>query len=480
MKNSNRKLFPKIGQPKEELLRQMEVDKQNDLKWKEGKSFCLVYYPGEEKADMVQKAYNLFFTENALNPMSFPSLRRYETEVVSMVADLLHGDDEVVGSLTSGGTESILLAVKTARDFYRKEKPEINNPEIILPITAHPAFEKACHYFDVVPVFIPVDKNYHADLHALKTAITENTIMIVGSAPSYPQGVIDPIGQIAKMALERNILCHVDACVGGFFLPFMKKLNYPIPVFDFEVPGVTSMSADIHKFGYAAKGASVVLYKNTTLRKFQFFVSTGWPGGIYGSATIAGTRPGGSIAAAYAAIVGIGENGYLELTEKTMEITEKLRKGIELIPELKIMGKPDASILAFDSEMIDVYELADELNILGWHFERLQNPAGLHLTIHQIHELSADAFLHDLKVSVNKVKKFKVKHIGRNIKIAAVKRLIKILPEGTLARIQAQFSGKAVKSVRTAPMYGMMGALTGSEDLNQIVLDLLDKLNKPD
>lgn len=462
-----------------ELLQHMKAEKAGDLKWRDGKSFCLIYYPGEEKASLIQEAYNMFFTENALNPMSFPSLRKFEAEVVSMTADLFHGSDDTCGTLTSGGTESILMAVKTARDYSRVHKPEISRPEIILPSTAHPAFDKACHYFDVQAVHVPVDHEYRADIKTMREKISERTIMLVGSAPSYPHGVIDPVRELSDMALHHNLLLHVDACIGGFMLPFMKQLGYYVPEYDFTLPGVTSISADLHKYGYAAKGASVILYKTADLRKLQFFVSTEWPGGVYGSSSVAGSRPGGAIAAAWAALMSIGEDGYLELARTTMEVTDKIRKGIEAIPGLYLMGKPDMSILAFTSDTMNVYELADELNNAGWHFERLQDPAGLHLTINYIHKNAADAFLEDLRKAAGKVQKLKVRSFSSSMKLKMLRRLVKVLPKGSIAAMQRLFSGRsAPKMKRTAPLYGMMGVLAGTRDLNQIMLDLLDKLNR--
>lgn len=475
--------LPAEGLSREQLQKEIASRRLADLKWKEGKSFCLIYYPGDERAELVQEVYNLYFHENALNPMSFPSLRKFESEVVSMVAGLLGGGTEVSGTMTSGGTESILMAVKTARDHARHLHPEIVKPEIVLPVTAHPAFDKACHYFDVTPVYVPVDTtSFRAKVCEVEKALSPNTILLVGSAPSYPHGVIDPIAELSALALKNKLLLHVDACIGGMLLPFIRKNDSTLPDFDFTLPGVTSISVDLHKYGYAAKGASVILYRNNNLRKYQFFVSTQWPGGIYGSPSLAGSRPGGAIASAWAALTGIGEKGYTEMAEATMRVTGLLKQEIASLPELEIMGDPDMSILAFNSTKVNMYEVADELNLAGWHFERLQNPEGLHLTVNYIHtEAIARQFLQDLKKAVQQAGKFKLKTIGESIKLAAVKRLIKLLPQGTVAKLQSQFSGKAaVNAVRTAPIYGMMGALSGSEDLEQIVLDLLDKLNRPD
>jgi sphinganine-1-phosphate aldolase len=472
--------IPQKGLRREDVMERLRAAKKDDLKWKDGKSFCLIYYPGDEKASMIQEAYNLYFTENALNPMSFPGLRKFETEVVTMMSNLLGGNSNTVGTMTSGGTESILMAVKAARDYARKHKPEIKHPEIVVPITAHPAFDKACYYFDVKLVHTPVDSACRADVTQMEKAINANTIMLVASAPSYPHGVLDPVKKISELAARKNLLCHVDACIGGMILPFMKLNGIAVDDFDFKLPGVTSMSADLHKYGYAAKGASVILYHHEDLRKFQFFVSTQWPGGIYGSASVAGSRPGGAIAAAWAALMGIGVEGYRELTRTTIETTKKITEGIKKIPELKLMAEPEMSIIAFDSPTINVFELADELNLMGWHFERLQNPPGLHLTVNYIHHTVVDDFLKDLRTAVSVVKKFKLKHLSQSIKVAAFKRLLKILPEGTIAKLQAQFSGKGpLQPSRTAAMYGMMGTLQGTDDLDQIVLELLNKLNKP-
>lgn len=467
--------IPEKGIPKIDLIQQMRAERQNDLKWKQGKSFCLIYYPGREYEEIIQEAYNLFFTENALNPISFPSIRRFENETVRMVLNLMHGNERSAGTMTSGGTESIFLAVKTAADYAAKKKPGII-PEVILPETAHPAFNKACYYLKLKVISIPVKQDFRADVEAMKKTITKNTILLVGSAPSYPHGVIDPLEELSALAVEKDLLFHVDACIGGFMLPFMEKIGYTIPRFDFRLAGVTSISADLHKYGYTAKGASLVLYRDHDLRRYQFFVHTSWAGGIYGSSGLAGSKPGGTIAAAWATLNGIGMEGYKKLANKSMNATKALKTGIIEIPGLYLLGQPDMSILAFTSDKVNIYEVADELNLKGWHFERLQNPAAIHLTVSQIHDGVTQQFLEDLEQAVEKASKHKLRQISTTIKVNVVKRLVKILPPGLLAKIQSQFSGKIKK--RTAPMYGMMGALNGSEDLDEIVLDLLDRLSR--
>jgi len=287
--------LPPKGIPADDVLSAMLELREHDARWQDGKTWSLVYHAGDELIEFVKEAYTMFFSENGLNPTAFPSLKKFEAEVVAMTASLLGGGKETVGNMTSGGTESILMAVKTAREWARAKNSANIAPEMVLPETAHPAFEKAAHYFSVKPVRVPVGANFRADVAAAKAAITPNTVLMVGSAPSYPQGVVDPIPELAQIAQEKGLLFHVDACVGGFMLPFVRKLGYAVPDFDFRVPGVTSMSADLHKYAYTAKGASVILYKKKTLRRHQYFVYTDWSGGIYASPIMTGTRPGGAI-----------------------------------------------------------------------------------------------------------------------------------------------------------------------------------------
>ncbi|MES2591343.1 MAG: aspartate aminotransferase family protein [Bacteroidota bacterium] len=466
--------FPSKASSREEILDYVNNKKLKDIDWKKGKAFCLVYHPGDERANLIKEIYNLYFSDNALNPTAMPSLAEFEAETVSMCADLFNGDENVRGNITTGGTESILLAVKTARDWAKKHKPHITKPNVVLPASAHPAFMKAFHYFNVDFIPVALGSDYRANPAAMRAAVNKDTIMIMGSAPSYPHGLMDPITEIAAIAKEKNIFCHVDACVGGFMLPFMKKAGYNIPAWDFSVDGVTSISADIHKYGYSSKGSSVILYKNAEIRKFQFSLYTKWNGGVYGSPTMTGTRPGGSIAGAWAALKGIGMDGYLELTTTTMDVTNKIKAAINSTDELELIGHPDMSILAFKSDKLDVFKLADELNKKGWHFERQQLPPSLHFTINYIHRLVVDDFIKDLQECVETAKKFNLSSLANSLQVNAVKGLSKILPSGTIAKLQ---KGGSVKKENTAAMYGMMGALSGTDDLEEIVLDFLDKIN---
>ncbi len=467
--------FPQHATSVIDLLETVKQKKQKDIDWRSGKAFCLIYYPGNEREENIKKVFDQYYADSALNPTATPSLAELETETVSMCADLFHGDEQVCGNITTGGTESIILAIKTARDWARKNKPNITQPHMVVPDSVHPAFFKAFHYLNIDYTTVKTGSDYRADVAAMEKAIASNTILLVGSAPSYPYGMIDPIEEIAALAKRKNLLCHVDACVGGFILPFIKELGYPIPRFDFEVDGVTSLSADIHKYGYSPKGASVVLYRTHELRKFQFTLYTKWSGGVYGSPTITGTRSGANIAAAWAAINTIGKDGYLEMAKATMETTERIKQAVEQSEELELMGKNDMCIVAFKSDKIDVYMLADELNKKGWHFERQQSPPSLHFTVNYIHKNAVDEFLADLKQAVADVREKRMAQMGNKLQSAMVKGLSSILPEGTIARLQKN-SKSDLNNENTAAMYGMLGALSGTDDLDKIVLDFLDTI----
>jgi len=476
--------LPLKGTSKEIILSRMRAMRQDDVDWRAGNVFSLVYSAGEAATDLLKEAYALFFSENALNPTAFPSLRQLETEVVAMSAGLLGGDGEMAGNMTSGGTESILMAVKTARDWGRARRPAIESPEMILPMSAHPAFEKAAHYFGVRPVRTLVGPDFRADVSAVRAAITPHTVLIVGSAPTYPHGVVDPIAELAQVAQEHETLLHVDACVGGFMLPFVRQLGYPVPDFDFSVPGVTSLSADLHKYGYAAKGASVILYRNRGLQRHQLFVYTDWPGGIYASPTVAGTRSGGAIAAAWAIMHYLGREGYLAIAEKVMQTAVRLREGISAIPGIHVLGEPHMSLLAVGSDALDIYEVGDEMSLRGWHLDRQQFPPSLHLTVNYAHIERADAFLDDLAAAVRLAKRPSLRKAGNTLTLALARRAARLLPEKLVSRLTARAStllgiGGGGLPRRSAAMYGMMGSLPNRGDLKELVLDLVQQFTRP-
>ena len=431
--------LPKTGQRREAVLEKMRALRSDDARWKEGKTFSLVYHASDEVSRLLADAYTMFMAENALSPMAFPSLRRFEAETVAMAADLFHGGAEAAGTLTSGGSESILLAVKTARDRLRVEKG-ITAPEMVLPRSVHPAFQKAAHYFGVKAVHAPLGPDFRADVGAMRGLVTANTVLVVGSAPAYPHGVVDPIEEIAALAQERGLSCHVDSCLGGFLLPFAKKLGHPVPPFDFSVPGVTSLSADLHKYGFAAKGASVLLHRTRDLRRHQFFTYAEWPGGLYFSPSMTGTRPGGAIAAAWAVLHFLGEEGYLALARGILDTTRKLREGVAATPGLNVLGKPVMSVFAFASDTLDVYALGDAMEARGWKLDRQQKPPALHLMVTPAHAPVADLFLSDLRDCAARLARGEP------------------APEGSAA------------------MYGMLGAVPDRSTLDGFILDFMEGL----
>lgn len=397
-------VLPEKGIEKDNLFKEMEDLRKEDTNWREGKVWSLVYHATDKHTEMLKKAYTMFFSKNALSPMAFPSLRKFETEVISMAVDLFGGDKRCCGSMTSGGTESILMAIKTYRDWAQDKFPNIKEPEMVLPSSAHPAFDKGADYFKVKSVRVPVDEKTHrADVKAMEDALNKNTILMVASACDFPRGVVDPISDLASISQSRGIGMHVDACLGGFMLPFVKRLGYEVPDFDFSVPGVTSISADVHKYGYGAKGASTILYRKERVWKYQFSVYTDWSGGIYISPSMRGTRPGGAIAAAWSAMRSLGIEGYMNLAKIVMDASKKLITGINEILELYIIGDPVMSVFSFTSDEIDVYNLGDVMDKKGWHLDRIQFPNALHMMVNPHHADIVDTFLKDLKDSVKEV-----------------------------------------------------------------------------
>jgi sphinganine-1-phosphate aldolase len=402
--------IPEQGLSKEEILNTLRAFKARDMDWKAGKVWCYVYNPGEDPAEVIREAYLAYLNENGLDPSVFPSLLKIETDVVRAMINLLRGDSNAVGHLTSGGTESIMLAVKTARDKARAEHPEITQPEMVLPKTAHAAFHKAAHYLSVKPIVVDIDpQTFKVRTEDMRRAITANTILLVASAPSYSQGVIDPIMEIGKIALEKNILFHVDACVGGLHLSFMRKLGYELPDFDFTVPGVTSISADLHKYGYAAKGCSAIMYRSKDIRKYQIFASTETTGYTLINPTMLSSKTGGPMAGAWAILNFLGEEGYKKIVQEVQEATKRLIDGINAIDDLQVLGEPVMSMFSFKSDVINVYQLADEMNKRGWYiqgqFSTPFTPRNLHVSVNQGTIHNVEALLKDLRECVEIVKR---------------------------------------------------------------------------
>jgi glutamate/tyrosine decarboxylase-like PLP-dependent enzyme len=407
--------IPEKGLPKEEILEILHGYKGHDLDWQSGQVLGFIYDAGKEVHDVAHKAYTMYLTENALDPLSFPSLLRLENEVVRMTANLLDCNSEVVGNFTSGGTESLILAVKTARDYSRAVKPHIKEPEMVLPITAHSSLFKACHYLGIKPVVTRVDDvTFRADVEDMRTAISDNTILLVGSAPGYAHGVIDPISEIAALAAEKDLLCHVDACVGGIHLSCMRKLGFNVPDFNLNVPGVTSLSVDLHKYGYAPKGASIVLHKNKALRKYQIWGCSRWTGYPVINAAITSAKSGGPMAAAWAVLNYLGDNGYREIVKEVMAATKLMIEGVSRIDGLRVLGTPDMCMFALASttDRINIYHLAEEMKTAGWYlqpqFARENSPANLHISLNRSTVPRTRAFLEDFEKTVDKVKHRKI------------------------------------------------------------------------
>jgi sphinganine-1-phosphate aldolase len=397
--------LPAHGLDAEQVLAAMSELRVDDRDWRGGRVFSLVYSAGQDVHDLLERAATLSSAENALNTAVFPSLGRMQRDIVTITAGLVGADrlppdqrDGVRGFLTSGGTESLLQATKTARDWGRAERGA-DHPNMVLATSAHAAFEKAAHYFDVESRRVPVRADYSADVDAMADAVDDATVMIVGSAPSYPQGVIDPIPELASIAARRGILCHVDACLGGFILPFLDRLGHLDKPWDFSVPGVTSISADLHKYGYASKGISVILYRDRRLAALQPFVTTNWLGGLYGSPSMAGTRPAGPIAAGWAVLHYLGADGYLELAEAAHQASTTLQAAITATEGLALRGRSDATVFAFGADVdgLDTFALGDALaDRGGWFFDRQTPPDSLHATVQAGHRLVVDELCADL------------------------------------------------------------------------------------
>lgn len=396
--------IPGKGRAPDDILADLRGKSAGDTKWREGRVFSLVYHAGEQHEQLVQKAHALYASANLLNPMAFGSLKQMEREIVEMAGGLFHGPASIVGTVTSGGTESILCAVAAYRDRARRKKPWILRPELVVPTTIHPAFDKAAHYFGVKLVKLPVGPDFRADVRAMAKAITWKTIGLVGSAPQYAHGVVDPIAELGALAQKKGLPLHVDACVGGFLLPWLEQIGRAVPVWDFRVAGVTSISADLHKFAYAGKGASVLVWRSLDDMRHQIFVATDFPGGIYASPTMLGTRPGGPIAAAWATLQSFGADGYRELAGKAADAADRLRAGITKISGLTLLGRSDSTIVSYAVVGADVYALADRLEARGWTVDRQQRPASIHLTVTANHAAIVDDYLADLRAALAEVK----------------------------------------------------------------------------
>ena len=367
-----------------------------------------IYHGGHDHYDFLTEAYRLFAHANVLQRDMYPSATKLEAEIVAMTASMLHAEavpdhhpgEEACGVVTFGGTESLINPMLAYRDRGRAEKG-ITEPEVIMPVTAHPALDKAAHLLGIKLLKAPLRDDWRADVEWMRAHVTKNTVALVGSAANYAHGLVDPIEELSEIALEHDLGLHVDGCLGGFILPWGERLGHPIPRFDFRVPGVTSISADTHKYGYALKGTSVLLYRSSNLRKYQYFTFPDWPGGIYFSPGLSGSRSGGIVAATWAAMVSFGEEGYLEVARGIFDTAARIRAGIDAIPELEVIGDP-SFLVAFRSPDLDVYHVNDHLIARGWRLNGLHLPAALHFCVTRPNTAPgvAEAFLADLAEAV--------------------------------------------------------------------------------
>ncbi|XP_060710242.1 sphingosine-1-phosphate lyase 1 isoform X2 [Hemiscyllium ocellatum] len=399
--------LPAQGLAESELLLKLkDYSTMGEVHWEKGQVSGTVYSGEEQLTKLMVKVYGDFAWSNPLHPDIFPGVRKMEAEVVRMACTLFRGGPESCGTVTSGGTESILMACKAYRDLGAERG--VKYPEIVAPKSAHAAFDKAAQYFGMKIVHVELDKTtMQVDVKAMKKAISRNTVMLVCSVPQFPHGVMDPVEEVAKLAVDYDIPLHVDACLGGFLIVFMEKAGYSLPPFDFRVKGVTSISADTHKYGYAPKGSSVVLYSNKKYRHYQFFVAPDWQGGIYASPTIAGSRPGGIIAACWATMMYMGEDGYVKATKKIIDTARYVEAQLKKIKEIFIFGKPEVSVVAIGSQTFDIFRLSNLMTSKGWNLNTLQFPSSIHICVTLLHTKNgvADQFVEDLRESVAEIMK---------------------------------------------------------------------------
>lgn len=399
-----RAALPQHGTPWPELEREMRQLAAGDIDWRAGKAAVYVFNAGAEVAQVQKEAYALFQSENGLGPLAFPSLKLMESEIVGMALDLLHAPEGASGSVTSGGTDSITMAIKACRDRARQDgkKDPLN---LVLPRSAHPAFDKAAWLMDLEVRRVPVEEGaYLADAQAMEAAIDERTILLVGSAPCFPYGVVDPLPELARVAEQTGVWLHVDSCVGGFFAPFARRLGVELPDFDFTLEPVRSMSADLHKYGYAAKGASTVLFRDRRDHEAMAFDFDTWPGGRMITPTLAGTRPGGAIAAAWAVMRHLGLEGYERLQARVLDARRRIQEGVER-QGWCVLGEPLLGLFAFTRSDVNVYAVWRAMNERGWFSSVTTEPPSIHLMLSPEHDRKVEEYLADLDGALAQVQR---------------------------------------------------------------------------
>lgn len=397
--------LPFKGMTKDEIMSSIKTYKEIGTDtWDKGYVSGTIYQADPDLSNLMVDVFREYTWANPLHFDIFPDVRKMEAEVVQMCVNMYNGDSNCCGVMTTGGTESILLAMKCYHQLGKERGIKV--PEIVVPASIHPAFDKACYYFGMKITHVPVDKvTGKVVANTMKKYISRRTIAIVGSCPSFPHGCIDPLEDIAKLARRYNVYMHVDCCLGGFLVPFMKKAGYDVPLFDFRIPEVTSISIDTHKYGYSPKGSSVILYRNKNIRRHQYFSSSDWSGGVYASATLPGSRVGNVVATTWASMMYHGEKGYVESTKKVIECTRYLHDKISKIRGIKIIAQPEVSVIAFTSNIFDIFLMSEELSHRHWHLSPLQFPSGIHITVTMQHTRggAADRLIKDLKEIAEKL-----------------------------------------------------------------------------
>ncbi|MEM1436703.1 MAG: aminotransferase class V-fold PLP-dependent enzyme [Pseudomonadota bacterium] len=406
MNETQHRFLARGGRPVDDVLAELEAKRAGDVRWQDGQVFGMIYNGGPSVHEVAERAARLYLHENALNTKAFPSLGAIQSECVGWTGELLNAPAGAAGFLTSGGTESILCGVLAARERAEAERGiHEGEGEIVLAESAHAAFHKAAHLFGLKVRKTPVCEDWTADVDAMAEQVGPKTVLVVGSAPQYPQGVVDPIPAIAELAASVGANCHVDACMGGFVLPFVERLGRQVPPWDFRVEGVHSISADIHKLGYAPKGVSVILHRSKALRKFQTFIFDGWLGGFYASPGLQGTRSGLPMAAAWAVIQHLGVDGYTELTRQTLANADQLRAGIAATDGVRVLGNGQYHLVAMAADPavtpeVDVFALGDALLERGWFHDRQTPPDNLHSTVSNSNTGAIERYLADLRECV--------------------------------------------------------------------------------
>ncbi|KAF2708428.1 sphingosine-1-phosphate lyase-like protein [Pleomassaria siparia CBS 279.74] len=451
--------LPVEGWSEERVMKALtDLEAMEHTRWEDGRVSGAVYHGGSELIKLQTEAFGKFTVANPIHPDVFPGVRKMEAEIVAMVLSLFNAPETAVGVTTSGGTESILMACLSARQKAYHERG-VTEPEMILPETAHTAFRKAGEYFKIkVHLVACKAPSYKVHLASVSRLINPNTVLLVGSAPNFPHGIIDDISGLSRLAHKRKLPLHVDCCLGSFVIPLLTKAGFDSEPFDFKLKGVTSISCDTHKYGFAPKGNSTVLYRSDEYRKYQYFISPDWSGGVYASPSIAGSRPGALIAGCWASLVRQGQSGYIDACHKIVGTRTKIEAAIrekpELAPDLKIVGKPLVSVVAFLSETLDIYDIADAMSEKGWHLNALQSPAAIHIAVTLPIVAAADKLIADLVEVTEEVRERERKRIA----------------EGKGAK-------GAVKG-DTAALYGVAGSLPNKSVVVDLAKGFLDTLYK--